>query len=182
MTLSRRFARPAAVLRDSLRCATAAAAVGVATAGGVRLVGLADDARRMLDFSFQGLPRTHEEMAALALHNARVGGGVLLCAALAPHLARPARRTVDVGLAALLVGNAAEIGLAIGAYGRRVLAAIALHLPLELAALSIAGGAYMQACKRPLSRQLLATTAAASGALLLGAAALETYPPIGTGR
>jgi hypothetical protein len=181
MTLTRRSTR-AAITRNSLRCATAATAVAAATAGGVRLAGLADGARRLLDFRFEGVPHTPGEAAALALHNARLAAGVLVCAAVAPHLPRRARRAVDVALAALLAGNAAAIGCAIGGYGRRVIAAAALHLPLELAALSLAGGAYMQACKRPLSWPTLGAAAAASGALLLGAAALETYSPIGVAR
>jgi hypothetical protein len=154
----------------------------MAMAAGVQLAGLADDTRRMLGFRFGGVRSTPGEAATLALHNARLAAGVLLCAALAPHLARPVRRAVDVGFAALLAGNAAAIGLAIGAYGWRVIAATALHLPLELAALSLAGGAYMQACKRPLSRPALCATAATSGALLLAAAALESYAPIEIAR
>ena len=58
-------------------------------------------------------------------------------------------------------------------------AAIALHLPLELAALSLAGGAYMQASKQPLGARALARVAALCALLLACAATLETYRPPG---
>jgi hypothetical protein len=60
--------------------------------------------------------------------------------------------------------------------------ATAAHLPVEFGAFSLAGGAYMQACKRPLSARELAAAAASTALLLVAAAALETYVPIGAPR
>ena len=59
-------------------------------------------------------------------------------------------------------------------------AAIALHLPLELAALSLAGGAYMSG--KPTTTapaRALALVAALCALLLALAATLETYAPLG---
>ena len=85
-------------------------------------------------------------------------------------------------LVALLVLNAGRVGLAIGAYGTRAIRATAAHLPLELAAMSLAGGAYMQACRQPLTARALAVVAAASALLLVAAATLETYASPGAPR
>ena len=82
-------------------------------------------------------------------------------------------------LTSLLAINAGLVGVALGAYGHRLAAAIALHLPLEFAALSLAGGAYMQASKQPLGRRALARVAALCTLLLAAAATLETYRPLG---
>ena len=79
----------------------------------------------------------------------------------------------------MLAVNAGLLGVALGAYGSRVAAAIALHLPLEFAALSLAGGAYMQASKQPLGTRALACIAALCALLLSAAATLETYRPPG---
>ena len=62
----------------------------------------------------------------------------------------------------MLTFNAAAVGIAIGAYGTRAVTATAAHLPVEFGALSLAGGAYMQACKQPLSARELAAAAAAT--------------------
>ena len=59
--------------------------------------------------------------------------------------------------------------------GSALAAAIALHLPLEFAALSLAGGAYMSTSKQPLGTRALACVAALCALLLACAATLETY-------
>ena len=70
-------------------------------------------------------------------------------------------------------------GIAIGAYGTRVTSAVAIHLPVEFGALSLTGGAYMQACQQPLRARELVAVAAMTGLLLIVAAALETYVSLG---
>jgi hypothetical protein len=160
-------------------CATAAVTVVVLVSAIVSLAGLADEARRTLRFGFGGVDQAPSEVGRLAIHNARFAGGTLLCAGLAPRLKKPARRAVDLLLAGLLTFNAVAVGIAIGAYGTRAITAMATHLPVELGALSLAGGAYMHACKHPLTARELAAVATATALLLIAAATLETYGSIG---
>lgn len=167
------------IAAGAIRCATAAVTVLVLASAAVPLAGLADEARKTLRFGFGGVEQSPSEVARLAIHNARFAGGTLLCAGLAPRLTKHARRAVDLLLGGLLTFNAAAVGIAIGAYGTRTITATAIHLPVEFAALSLAGGAYMQACKQPLSARELAAVAAATALLLVAAAALETYASIG---
>jgi hypothetical protein len=157
------------------RCAAAAGGAVVVTTLGVTRSGLADDVRAALGFGFDGVDASPAEVAAIALHNAKIAGGLLLCAALAPHITERGRGRVGLVVAIVLGLNAAAIGLAIGAYGRRALRALAPHAPLELAALSLAGGAYVHACKQRLTLLALVVIACTSGTLLVVGAALETY-------
>ena len=170
------------IARGSVRCALAAVSVVVVAAAIVSLAGLADDTRRMLRFGFGGVYQSPVEAACIAAQNARFAAGTLVCAGLAPRLKPRGRRLVDVLLATLLAFNAGAVGIAIGAYGTRAISATALHLPVEFSALSLAGGAYMQACKQPLSARALTGVAMASGLLLVVAATVETYASIGGAR
>jgi hypothetical protein len=160
-------------------CTAVAVLVIAVAAGAVALSGLGDEVRRALRFGFGGVERTPGEALGLAIHNARFAAGALLCAIAAPRLARPARLLVEVMLTSLFAMNASLVGVALGAYGQRVASAIAPHLPLELAALSLAGGAYMQASKQPLETRTLVFVAALCALLLSAAAALETYVSLG---
>lgn len=160
-------------------CAAAAVLVLAAAAASVAFSGLADDARRALRFGFRGVERTPDEALRLVIHNARFAAGTLLCAIAAPRLAGPARLLAGLMLAALLAINAGLWGVAFGAYGLRVATATALHLPLEVAAFSVAGGAYMSTRKQPLGTRVLACVAALCALLLAAAATLETYVSLG---
>ena len=163
-------------------CLTVALILIVIAAAAVALTGLADDARRMLGFDFRGVQPAPSEAARIALHNARIAGGTLLCAAIIPLLKARARQAVERVLATLLAISAIAVGVTVGAYGTRAMAALIPHLPLEFAALSLTGGAYLQACQRAQRPRELAATAAATAALLIVAAVLETYLPIGATR
>jgi hypothetical protein len=156
-------------------CAAVAAAIAAATAAAVAAAGLADDARTQLQFDFTGITRSPATVADVALHNYRLAAGALLCSAVVPRLRRPARHAVSALLATVLVLNAAAIGVAVAAYGSRLLAATRLHLPLELAGFAVAGGAYLQALRQPLPPRALALVGMSCLAILLGAAAVETY-------
>lgn len=160
-------------------CAGAAILLVAATALAVVLSGLDADTRTLLRFGFGGVERTAGEALRIALDNARLAGATLLAAAIVPRLPGWARRLVDALLAALLSLNAGAVGLALGAYGRRVAAATALHLPLEFAALSLAGGAYISSSKRPIDVRMLAGIATLCASLLALAATLETYVALG---
>jgi hypothetical protein len=167
------------ITRSAALCAALAAGMVIAAAATVLLGGLADEARVLLGMDFAGVRRSPATAASIAIDNGQIAAGVLLCAYLAPRLLTRTRIFIDVLLAALLALNAAAVGLAFGAYGTRAIRATALHLPLELGALSLAGGAYMQACRRPLTGRAIAAVVAAAALLLIAAAALETYIPMG---
>lgn len=160
-------------------CAAAAAVLVALSATAIVVSGLADDTRRTLRFGFGGLERTPIEALRVAAHNARFAAGTLLCAVIAPRLPRRARALVALMLATVLGFNAAAVGVALGAYRGRVAAAIAFHLPVEFAALSLAGGAYVSTSRRPLSRAEVVGVAVLCALLLVFAATLEIYLPLG---
>ena len=164
-----------AITAAAARCAVAAASVAAVAALGVAVSGLADETRTALGFGFDGVERSPAEAAGIALHNAKIAGAVLLCAAITPRLTRCIRGLLDFVLAIVLLLNAAAVGIAIGAYGSRALRALAPHALLELAGLSLTGGAYMHARKQRVSPLVLASVGCVSGLLLVAAAALEAY-------
>ena len=144
-----------------------------------RLTGVADEVRRALRFDFAGVEQTPAAALRIALQNARLVAAALLCAVVVPRLPQPARLLADVVLAVVLAANAGLVGVALGAYGARLAVATAPHLPVELAALSLAGGAYMHARRQPLGAVELAAVAATCALLLVIAATLETYVALG---
>ena len=177
--LAGRSARARDLASGALCCAGAATLLIVCGAGAVVLSGLADDARRALRFDFAGVEQTPAAALRIALQNARLVAAALLCAAVVPHRPQQARPVADAGLTLALAANGGLVGLALGAYGTRLAAATAPHLPLELAALCLAGGAYMHARRQPLGRVVLAAVAATCALLLVIAATLETYVRLG---
>jgi hypothetical protein len=170
------------VLAGAAGCAGVALLVIAASALTVKLTGLAGDARRLLRFGFGGVEHTPAEAARIAIHNARLAAGTLLCAAARPRIPTRARPAVDALLAALLAFNAGVIGVALGGYGTRLTTATGRHAPLELAAFSLAGGAYIATRGRPLRAFTVAAITALCGLLLAGAATLETYATPGSQR
>lgn len=167
------------VRKGASQCLAAAAIVAALAAAAVWAGGLADETRRALRFGFGGLERSPGEAASIALYNARVAGGTLLCAFVAPRVSLRARRAIFLLLCAVLVCCASAVGVAIGAYGTRLIGAVAVHGPVEFSAFALAGGGYLQACKQALTAHELATVAAATSVLLVVAAVLETYVLIG---
>jgi len=166
-----------------LYCATTAAAfsaLAMTTAAAVLATGSSEDARRLLGFDFGGVNRSLGEAITIAVHNTALAGGVLACATALPRLSR--RLAVDVLLATILTLNAAAIGIAIGAYGANAIAALAPHAPLELAAFSLAGGAYMQARKQAITARSLTLIGATCAVLLAAGAFLETSVRLGGSR
>jgi hypothetical protein len=163
-------------------CLTAAACIVAVAAVFVIATGLSDDARRALGFQFSGVDHTTAEASRIAIHNATYAAGTLACAALVPSLSKRARLVSTTVLVALLAANAATIGIAFGAYRWRAIAATAPHLPFELAGLSLAGGAYLHACKQPAPLRALVATGAICALLLAAGALIETYILIGGAR
>ncbi len=168
-------------LLDAGRVAAALTAGTLAIALAVRLVAAAD-ARDLLGFTFPGVPNRLGEAGAILLNNARV-----LIAILAACLARKVaggiagvggRAAASVCDLVLLVGCGFQVlltGAAIGAYGSRILAAIAAHGPFELAAFSLALGLYLEARRDDLAPRRLLIVAALSLACLAVGALLEAY-------
>jgi hypothetical protein len=167
----------ALVGRSALTAAGLVAAIA-AVAMTLRLAGATSTVRRSLAFEFSRPPATPGEALAVAGGNLRLVGAVLL-AALLVGLRPEIRPALDLVVGALAGLNAATAGVALAAYGTRLLKAVAAHASLELAAFAVAGGAYLSARRHPLDGGQLIAAAAASGLLLAAAAVLETYVQIG---
>ena len=151
--------------------------IGIAgvVAGVVVLVGFDAGARAFLRFEFGGAGQSSLEIAG---QNARIVAAALLSAAAVPRL-RTARVAFDVLVLGTLGANAALVGVAIGAYGERLVRVIALHGSVELVAMSLGGGAYLIARDHVLGAGELCCVAAASAALLIVAGMIETSVQIG---
>jgi Stage II sporulation protein M len=179
---STRGTAAASIATSAALCSAGIAVIVAATAVFVAASGLSDDARHALGFGFGGVDRTTGEAAWIATHNAKYAAGALACALLVPWLPRWARLVSDYVLAAMLALNAGTIGVAFGAYRWRAVAATVPHLPVELAGLSLAGGAYLHARGQPLSARALVATTAGCASLLAAAAVIETYVSMGAAR
>jgi hypothetical protein len=117
------------------------------------------------------------EALAIAVTNARTLAAPLLLSAGRWHTGRVTRHVGDLLVAALVVSNAAMIGLALGRYPTR-LPAYLPHLPLEDAALVIAAGAWLARRVPPRpgsSPPSVSRTAALTLLVTIAAAIVETY-------
>jgi hypothetical protein len=94
---------------------------------------------------------------------------------LARRLASPVHLSPIPCVSPRLGFNAGAIGLALGAYGTRLMEAIVLHGTLELAAFALAGGAYLRARRGALGPCALLGAGAASFVLLAAAALVEAW-------
>jgi hypothetical protein len=124
--------------------------------------------------TLHGSPR---EAIAIAVTNAQTLVVPLLLAAGRWHTGRVTRHIGDLLVAALVVCNAAIIGLALGRYPTR-LPAYLPHLPLEDAALAIAAGAWLARRLPPRpgsSAPSVCRTAALTLLVTIAAALVETY-------
>jgi hypothetical protein len=141
---------------------------------GLLLFASSAEARALMPLGFGRLDPTPRTAASIAAHNARVA---LVPIALAPLAGGRGvvRRGADLVLSGLLALNAAELGAALAGYGARTVAALAPHVPLELAGYAVAGAAYLAGRRRALSPGGLLAFAACCGLLLAAAAVLETY-------
>lgn len=166
------------IATGALLCAFAAVCISAATAVFVIATGLADEARATMRFGFGGVDHTKGEAARIAIHNVRYAAGTLVCALVIPRLPPWTRIATDSLLATVLALNAGTVGIAFGAYRWRAIAATTPHLPVEFAGLSLAGGAYLHARKRPLSARSVIANVAGCALLLALAASIETYVSI----
>ena len=158
------------IVGGSLRVTTVAAAVIATSAAGVRATGRAPEMRTLLGLQFTGLPSSGAEALAIVLHNAALCACPIL-GAVSTAIVPRTRGLVDVVLSSLLVANCAALGIAIGAYGPRVLRA---HVALEFTAFFLAGGSYLAVRDGGHPRWAVTPVAVVCLGLLVIAAALET--------
>lgn len=166
------------VIRRAAACAGVAIVGGAAAAACVGIAGLGAELREVLGFEFRPWDRTPDRALSIAAHNSRLALAVLLCAAAASRLGPARRACLDVCLAAAWLHNSALVGIAWSAYGARLGAAVALHLPVELAAMSLAGAMYLSGRRAHLPLRTLLASAGACAGLLVAGGFLETYTPL----
>jgi hypothetical protein len=146
----------------------------VLTAVVVALVpGWAPAMRSAFGLAFRPPPPDLSTMLGYATANARPIVLLLLGAFVASRSAA-GRCVFDLVVGAVLSVNVVLVGVALGAYGIGLVPWL-LHLPLELAALATAAGAYRTARRATLPPTALLRSALISALLLVAAAFVETY-------
>ena len=163
------------------RVALVALALIAATALLVAALGAGHRARELLGLRFAGPGGRPGDALQVATTNLRLAGAALI-AAWAVRGRPQLRRPLDLTLAALGALNVATTGVALGAYGDRLLGPVALHAPLELGAFAVAGGAYLAARAGQPGAGRLAIATGGAVVLVAAGAALETYVQIGADR
>ncbi len=166
--------------RHAARVALATLALTISTALLVWALGAGHYARQLLGFPFDPPARRPGEALEIAATNLRLVAASLL-AALVVRVRPQLRRLFDITLVVVLALNTATVGVALGAYGTRLLGALVLHGPLELAAFALAGSAYLAARAGELSIGRLPGVAVVAVALVGAGAVVETYVQIGAG-
>jgi hypothetical protein len=175
-------------LRAPLRIAAAVTCLAAVLAA-VAHAAFAADARHVLAFTFPGIQPRIGEAASIFTNNARIMAAAFGFAAViqAPWLggiegtqaksrAHPATTLAcDAIVAAIAAHSVAIAACGVGAYGRRMLAALLPHGPVELLAFSLALTLYLEARRRPIAVSRAVTLGAASLLTLAVAAAMETY-------
>jgi hypothetical protein len=142
--------------------------------------GAATELREQLAFAFAREPADLAGAVGLAFKNFKVcalaltGAAAQLLYATSPRPRTATRWVFDTVLGVAYLANAAQFGVALGAYGTRLLAWIP-HVPLELCALAVSAGAYLAARQRQLTARQLCGSAAIAGLLVIAAAIVETW-------
>ncbi len=142
--------------------------------------GARSELRDQLSFAFAPEVADAPGALGLALNNLKVCALALIGAAaqqlyaMSPRSRAIARRLFDVVLTVSYAANAAQFGVAFGAYGAR-LVAWTPHVALELSALAVTAGAYVR-CRhdRPADTSIIAA-AGLAGLLVIAAAIVETW-------
>ncbi len=178
---------PDAIDRRNIACAGTAVLAFIALVAGVVAVAFAAGARDALQFGFAGVPRTAAEASSILLNNSRLlvvpfAGALVLHASRASAQdagaaggLRVTRTVCDVLIGGLVALNAAVVGLALGAYGDRMVVAMLPHGPVELVAFSCSIALYLRARRYDLRAPVVARLVGLSLGLLAVAAFLETY-------
>jgi hypothetical protein len=160
------------------RVALVALALMAATALLVAAAGAGDRARELLGLRFAGPSGRPADALQVATTNLRLAATALI-AAWAVRGRPQLRRPLDLTLAAVGGLNVATMGVALGAYGDRLLGPVAMHAPLELGAFAVGGGAYLAARAGELGAGRLAIAAGVAVVLVAAGAVAETYVQIG---
>jgi hypothetical protein len=161
-----------------------------AAIGGIVSIALQEQARHWLGFGFTGVSPTAAVAVSLFASNFRLLAAAGLSAAVAQaRLGVFGRNTPALdprmltwlswfcvcALAASVALNTGLVGLAVGAYGWRMVVAMLPHGPLELASYSIALSFFARARQEPQTTTDWVRAATTSVALLALAALLETF-------
>ena len=112
--------------------------------------------------------------ADLFAHNLIAAGWPLVFVLLQVHRTAWQREFGTLLLGGFLIVNASFVGAASGVSGAGLVPYV-VHLPVEWAALAVAGSTWLVACKRQLSPTVLAAVAVVFVIAVAGAALLETY-------
>jgi hypothetical protein len=117
---------------------------------------------------------TLSEATSILAHNARVLAAPLILAAARWGRGRATRAVGDAIVASTLLVSPLLVGSAIGRHGDSLLAYLP-HLPLEWAALSVAGAAWLASRRNGASTRTLMVYAAVTLLLATTAALVETF-------
>jgi hypothetical protein len=134
----------------ALRIATLLSAIAGVTAAGVGLFA-ADPVRRLLGFTFSGVPAGLGSTLSILANNLRMLGAVVLACAIAQlagandRLSNGLVRACDGVIVGVATAHAVAVGAGVGAYGGRMLVALLPHGPVELWAFSLALALYVAA-------------------------------------
>jgi hypothetical protein len=124
---------------------------------------------------------------AITAENLRVLAAPFLLWPLCAHHGRHGRRAGDIVVASVIAVNAIPVGIALGRWQSRLIPYVP-QLPLEWAALILAVSAWLTIRTTTATRHQIAVLGAGTAALILAAAALETWAtphrpaPVAAGR
>ena len=165
------MAAPALSSRSTLALACRlwlAAMLAIAGIATITVVAGPGPVREALGFTFPARPHV-ADFAVVAVHNVVLTGALLVAA----H--RPCRE-IDALIMTAAVANLALAGLALGAYGPRLLAHAGMYGAIELAAFSVALAVYLDA--RFDRHEPTVLNGLVTALLVLGSAALETVAAV----
>jgi hypothetical protein len=179
--------------RSLARIAGIASAITAIIAAAVALT-IAGQVRRWLGFGFAGVPPRIGEAGSILLDNGRFVLGLGAAALLAQLIVRGTRAkkptdairmlaplsiAVDAVVLLAVLVNVALVGVAVGAYGGRMLVALLPHGPFEVCAYCIAANLFINARRRPIARREWLTAGLVCAGMLTLAAVLETFTWLG---
>jgi len=129
--------------------------------------------RARLDPAATPPPGVDHALALLA-HNLPIAAWPILLGATGAHRNSASRRAADVLVLTTLVANTAPVGAALGAYGLHLLPYLP-HVPMEWAGLALGASAWAIQRRRAMTVLEGVAISACVAALLLVAAAVETW-------
>ena len=146
--------------------------VGAGWLAGESVPGVAERVRAITDLTLTRAPAGLAVVVAVFAHNACAALWPLALIALRLHVVRGVQQAVTGLVFASLLVNGTFVGLALSAYGWRLVPLI-LQLPVEWLGLALPAAAWISACgRRPLAVAAVITSASMTLAL---AAVIEVY-------